>query len=198
MHELREESRDKREENTGRSHPRNSTPTPSVKQPLTMRVQDEDLSTELEILKAQVDNMSKKLFELMSFMNNDKSSMNMAKLESELMDTRTEVIKLRKNVEDLKEFSDVSKLNKKLVEFKNEMDAHFKGLKSESMSAEFNTRLQEVKAELDEFKSNLADPKFSKESKKVKIKNIESLEQVTVEVQRLSDGLNNLFNFTQA
>jgi len=37
-----------------------------------------------------------------------------------------------------------------------------------------------------------------KESKKIKIKNIESLEQVTVEVQRLSDGLNNLFNFTQA
>lgn len=27
---------------------------------------------------------------------------------------------------------------------------------------------------------------------------MENLEQVTVEVQRLSDGLNNLFNFTQA
>jgi len=37
-----------------------------------------------------------------------------------------------------------------------------------------------------------------KESKRVKVKQIENLEQVTLEVQRLSDGLNNLFSFTQA
>lgn len=114
------------------------------------------------------------------------------------MDLRTEIIKLRKQLDEMKEFSDVSKLNKKLAEFKNEIDAHFKGLKNDSISADFTQRLQEVKIELEEIKNTMGDPKYMKESKKIKIKNIESLEQVTVEVQRLSDGLNNLFNFTQA
>jgi len=40
------------------------------------------------------------------------------------MDQRTEMIKLRKQLEEMKEFSDVSKLNKKLAEFKNEIDVH--------------------------------------------------------------------------
>jgi len=124
--------------------------------------------------------------------------MNVAKLETEMMDIRTEMIKNRKSFEEVRELSDVTKMNKKLEEFKNELEMHFKSMKNDSINADFSTQISNIQRDIEELKSSMTDPKFQKDSKKIKIKQIENLEQVTVEVQRLSDGLNNLFSFTQA
>jgi valyl-tRNA synthetase len=119
-------------------------------------------------------------------------------MESEIMDLKTEMIKNRKAMEEFRSISDSNSFNNKVAEFRQEVDMLFKSAKNDFAGNEFNNRLLELQKELDDLKNSNNDNKYTKDSKKVKIKQMENLEQVTVEVQRLSDGLNNLFNFTQA
>lgn len=119
-------------------------------------------------------------------------------MESEIMDLKTEMIKNRKAMEEFRSISDSNSFNNKVAEFRQEVDMLFKSAKNDFAGNEFNNRLLELQKELDDLRNSNNDNKYTKDSKKVKVKQMENLEQVTVEVQRLSDGLNNLFNFTQA
>lgn len=75
------------------------------------------------------------------------------------MDLRTEMIKNKKTFDEIKEYSDVGKLNKRLTEFKNELEMHFKGMKKDTMGNDFNAKLLQMQKDLDELRNSLSDTK---------------------------------------
>jgi valyl-tRNA synthetase len=114
------------------------------------------------------------------------------------MDLKTEMIRNRTTINEFRSVADSNSFNNKVAEFRQEIDMMIKSVKKDIAGNEYNSKLMELQNSIDEIKNQGSDNKYTKDSKKVKIKQMENLEQVTVEVQRLSDGLNNLFNFTQA
>jgi len=164
----------------------------------TSFVMNEDVGSEIDNMKIQIELLSKKQFEIISSINNDKSTLSLSKIENDIMDLKTELVKNKKYFEEIKELSNIDNLNRKLSDFKNQLEIQFKNMNEDGILRDVDNKILILKKEVDEFKLQFSDPKYMKESKRVKVKQIESLEQVTVEVQRLSDGLNNLFSFTQA
>lgn len=130
-------------------------------------------------------------------LNQDEFNVIYTNLESELMDMKTELIRIRKATEEFKSVADINLFYKNVAEFKQEVDMLFKSIKIELMENEFNSRFLELQKDINEIKNKNHDIKYNKDSKKVKINQMENLEQVTVEVQRLPDALNNKFSFTQ-
>jgi len=186
---------------------RDMTPTPANKtQYVTYSHRDRDnnnddmqnMVNDVESLKIKFETLFNKQHEVISQLNQDKANVTYTKLESELMDLKTEMIRNRKAIDEFRSVADSNSFNNKVAEFRQEVDMLFKSVKNDLAGNEFNSKLLELQKDIDEIKNQNHDNKYTKDSKKVKIKQMENLEQVTVEVQRLSDGLNNLFNFTQA
>jgi len=62
----------------------------------TSYVMNEDTYSEIENIKLQIELLSKKQADIISIINNDKSTLNLTKLENDIMDLKTEYIKNKK------------------------------------------------------------------------------------------------------
>jgi len=157
------------------------------------------MQEEIDDLKSNVENIRQKNLDLLSQINSDSTSLTLTRHESDLMDIKTEIITLRQANQQLKLTIQPDKLNIQVRDLKVEIDNVIKDIKHDIRTDKFDSKILELQNNIDDIKNNAGSKgssvKFDLSSK---VSKISDLNQVNIEVQRLSDGLNNLFRFTQA
>lgn len=141
----------------------------------------------------------KKHLDIISQINNDTNSISITKHETDLLDIKTELISLKKAIEGLQQTMHPDKLSNQVNQFKLDIDNVIKSIKHDVRSDKFESRMLNMQTQIDEIIHNSQGLSGKFESKNInKLKHIDDINHVNIEVQRLSDGLNNLYNFTQA
>lgn len=117
------------------------------------------LINDVESLKIKFETLTQKQHEVLSQLNQDKANITYTKMESEIMDLKTEMIKNRKAMDEFRSVADSNSFNNKVAEFRQEVDMLFKSAKNDFAGNEFNNRLLELQKEVDDLKNTNNDNK---------------------------------------
>jgi len=151
----------------------------------------EKMILEVEFLKNNFDMIHKKHLDIISQINSDSTHLTLTRLESDLLNIKTEIISIKKSLQDVNHTIQPEKLNSKINDFKIEIDNIVKSIKHDIRTENFESKISDLQKQIDSVlkNTNSVSNKFDKNgfNKINSDKKGEDVNHLSVEIQRVFD-----------